>query len=118
MTVFVDVFIIVKVYKIKILYLPIYYKDSHNEKQANQHIPMFDDKLFASIINSGHGKIADNEDGILWMDSIIKLNFFLIKVITNWLSPKTVSTYRKYAFIQDFYHCQSDEVFGGLEKCL
>ena len=70
---------------------------------------MFDDKFFATIIYSGHGKIAGNQDGILWMDIIIQLNIFLIKVITDWLFPKTVSAYRKYAFIQDFYHCQSDE---------
>ncbi len=118
MTVFVDVFTIVKVHKIIVLYLPINSKSSHNEKQAHQYITVFDDKFFATIIYSGHGKIAGNEDDFLWMDSIIQLNIFLIKVIYDWLCPKTFSAYRKYAFIQDFYHCQSDVAISGLEKCL
>ena len=103
MTVFVDVGIVVKVCKIMVLYLPINSKSSHNEKQAHQYITVFDDKFFATIIYSGHGKIAGNEDYFLWMDSIIQLNIFLIKVITDWLFPKTVSAYRKYAFRQAFY---------------
>ena len=107
MAVFIDIFTIVKVHKIIVLYLPINSKSSHNEKQAHQYITVFDDKFFATIIYSGHGKIAVNEDGILWMDIIIQRNIFLIKVITDWLCPKTVSAYLKYAFIQDYFHCQS-----------
>ena len=118
MTVFVDVVLVIKAHKIKVVYLPINSNGSHNKEQAHQYITVFDDKFFASIIYSGHGKVDGNQDGILWMDIIIQLNIFLIKVITDWLFPKTVSAYRKYAFIQDFYHCQSDEVFGWLEECL
>ena len=99
MSIFVDISVIVKVHKIKIVYLPINSKGSNNKEQAHQYITVFDDKFFAAIIYSGHGKIAGNEDGILWMDIIIQLNIFLIKVITDWLCPKTVSAYRKYAFI-------------------
>ncbi len=110
--------IIIQIHKIIALYLPINSTGSQNEKQAHQYITVFDDKFFATIIYSGHGKIAGNEDGFLWMDSIIQLNIFLIKVITDWLCPKTVSAYHKYAFIQDFYHCQSDVAISGLEKWL
>ena len=98
MAIFGDILIVIKVYKTIILYLPVNSKDSHNEKQAHQYITAIDDKFFATIICSGHGTIAGNEDSFLWIEIVIQLNILLIKVITDWLCPKTVSAYRKHAF--------------------
>jgi len=69
---------------------------------------VFDKNFFAAIICAGHGKIGGKKDGFLLTGYITRLNIFLIKVTKDCLFLKTVSAYRKYAFIQDFYHCQSD----------
>ncbi len=66
-----DILIIIIANKIIVQYLPVNSKGNQYKKQAYRYITVFEGKLFVTIVYSGHGITAGNEDGILWMNIII-----------------------------------------------